>query len=315
MSLSRLVLLDVGFILFAAAAAAQCPSIPGAEQLWSNASVHWVLIGEMHGSNETPEAFGNLVCDALAHKRQVTVALERPTSEQAALDGIITNRNLGAAEKALLAEPGWRSGMDGRASEAMLRLLLNLRKLHETYRELQVAAFDAPYTGENPGARDQALGQALLALGSARPRSLTLVLTGNLHAMQSPQFGYDLAAMYLPPKQRMSLEVTDRGGEAWVTVDGACGSSTGGVGTKGRKVPFGIFLDPALAPYGKVDGVLSLAVPLNILSSCCGRTFAAPTLPEQVSLRTSSEALSQSDRLGWMRLACSRLAPLQCLGC
>ena len=276
MKLIATALLLVGFILLPTLAAAKCPSIPGAEQLWSNVSVRWVLIGEMHGSDETPNAFGVLVCHALAHEAQVTVALERPTSEQAALTGILTGTDLGKAEKALLAEPGWRSGMDGRASEAMLRLLLNLRKLHERYRGLQVAAFDARFTGENPGARDQALGQALLALGSARPRSLILALTGNVHAMQSPQFGYDLAAMYLPPKERMSPEVTDTGGEAWVTVDGACGSSTGGVGTKGRTVPFGIFLDPALAPYGKVDGVLSLAVPLTSSPPAAGEPSPLP---------------------------------------
>lgn len=254
--------LGLVFIYFAAVAAATCSTTPGAKQLWLNTSVHWVLIGEMHGSNETPNAFGNLVCDAL-HKRQVTVALERPTSEQAALDGILTSTNLEEAEKTLLAEPEWKNGMDGRASEAMLRLLLSLRELRKTHRELEVAAFDAAFTGQDPGARDQAMGHALLTLGRAKPHNLILVLTGNFHAMQSPKFGYDFAAMYIPKRERISLEVTDTGGEVWATFNDGCGSSKGSVETKGRTVPFGIFLDPSLAPYGKVDGVLSLGVPLT----------------------------------------------------
>ncbi|MCU1226729.1 MAG: hypothetical protein JWQ42_4822 [Edaphobacter sp.] len=245
-------LLLVGFNLLPTPGAAKCHSIPGAEQLWSDASVHWVLIGEMHGSNETPDAFSNLVCNALAHKRQVTMALERPTSEQAALDGILTHRNLTAAEKVLLAEPDWKNGMDGRASEAMMRLLLTLRQLREIHSGLEVVAFDAPSEGEIPGARDQAMGHTLLGLGRAKPHSLILVLTGNVHAMQAPQFGYDFAAMYLPARERLSLEVTDTGGGAWVTFDGACGPSKGGVETKGRTVPFGISLDPASLPMARL---------------------------------------------------------------
>jgi hypothetical protein len=275
MSRLRLVSLGLVFLSFAAEAAATCSHTPGAEQLWLSKSVHWILIGEMHGSNETPNAFGNLVCEALAHKRQVTVALERPTSEQAALDRILTSRNLEEAEKALLAEPDWKNGMDGRASEAMLRLLLSLRELRKTHRELEVAAFDAAFTGQDPGARDQAMGHALLALGRAKPRSLILVLTGNVHAMQSPKFGYDFAAMSLPAKERISLEATDTGGEVWVTMNGACGSSKGGVETKGRTVPFGIYLDPSLAPYGKVDGIFSLGVPLTSSPPAAGE----PTPP------------------------------------
>jgi len=58
----------------------------------------------------------------------VTVALERPTSEQPALDGILDGKDVDAAKGALLAQPEWRNGMDGRASGAMLRLLVALRE-------------------------------------------------------------------------------------------------------------------------------------------------------------------------------------------
>ena len=70
--------------------------------------MHWVFIGELHGSNETPAAFRDLVCDAIAQGKHVTVALERPTSEQAALDNILTAKDLSAAKEALLQLPGWK---------------------------------------------------------------------------------------------------------------------------------------------------------------------------------------------------------------
>lgn len=273
---TALFIVGIALLRASAAAAAGCSSVPGSEQVWSNTSVHWVLIGEMHGSNETPEVFGNLVCNALVHQRNVTVALERPTREQAALDGILTKRNLAEAEKTLLAEPDWQNGMDGRASEAMLRLLVSLRELRKQHRGLKVAAFDAPFTGDGAGARDQAMGGALLALDRSMPQSIILVLTGNVHAMQSPLFGYDFAAMYLPAKERISLEVTDTGGESWATIDGACGSFSGGVKTKGKTTPYGIFFDPSLAPYGKVDGVLSLGVPLTSSTPAAGEPSPLP---------------------------------------
>jgi hypothetical protein len=239
--------------------------------------VHWVFIGELHGSNETPAAFRELVCDAIAQGKHVTVALERPSSEQAALDNIVTAKDLSAAEKSLLQLPRWKEGMDGLASEAMLRLLVSLRDLHRRHPDLKVVAFDAPYTGTAPRARDEALGHALLSLRPIKPNELVLILTGNLHAMQASKRGYDLAAMYLPPKEILSLEVTDRGGESWSDdTTGGCGPWKGGVGDRDAKKPYGIFLDPSLAPFGKVDGVLSLGVPLTASAPAAGEPTPIP---------------------------------------
>lgn len=266
-------LLAMGLAIHASAAVASCSPIPGADQIWSKAGVHWVFIGEMHGSNETPAAFRELVCDAIAQGKHVTVALERLTSEQSALDNILTAtaKDLSAAQESLLRLPSWKEVPDGRGSEAMLRLVLSLRELHRLHPDLKVAAFDAPYTGSPvSGSRDEAMGHALLSLNPTKPNDLVLILTGNLHAMQASK-RYNLAAMYLPPKEIMSLEVTDRGGETWSdsTQDG-CGPQKGTVSDKDPKRPRGIFLDPSLAPFGKVDGVLSLGVPLTASAPAAG---------------------------------------------
>jgi hypothetical protein len=260
-----------------AAATTSCSPVPGADQIWSKPAVHWVFIGELHGSNETPAAFRDLVCNAIAQGKHVTVALERPTSEQAALDTILTAKDLSTAKESLFQLPGWKEVLDGRGSEAMLRLLLSLRELRSFYPDLKVVAFDAPYTGTAPGARDEALGHALLSLNPTKPNDLVLILTGNIHAMQASKRGYDLAAMYLPPKEILSLEVTDRGGDTWSqsTEDG-CGPQKGGVGDKDAKKPYGIFLDPGLAPFGKVDGVFSLGVPLTASAPAAGISSPAP---------------------------------------
>ena len=259
-----------------AAATTSCSPVPGADQIWSKPSLHWVFIGELHGSNETPAAFYDLVCDAIAHGKHVTVALERPSSEQAALDNILTAMDLAKAKEELLQLPGWKDVLDGRASEAMLRLLISLRELHRLHPDLKVVAFDAPYTGTAPGARDEAMGHALLSLSPAKPNDLVIILTGNIHAMQASK-RYDLAAMYLPPKEILSLEVTDWGGESWSQDGtGGCGPFKGGVGDRDAKKPYGIYLDPSLAPFGKVDGVLSLGVPLTASAPAAGEPSPVP---------------------------------------
>src|SRR5712675_2607336 len=117
MRIALQLLLAMGLGIHAAGASTSCSPVPGADQIWSKASVHWVFIGELHGSNETPAAFRDLVCSAIAQGKHVTVALERPTSEQAALDNILMAKDLSTAQESLLRLPGWKDGMDGRASE------------------------------------------------------------------------------------------------------------------------------------------------------------------------------------------------------
>lgn len=276
MRIALQLLLTMGLVINAAAVTS-CSPVPGADQIWSKASVHWVFIGELHGSNETPAAFRDLVCDAIAQGKHVTVALERPTSEQPALDNILKGKDLSAAKESLLQLPGWKEVLDGRASEAMLRLLVSLRELHRLHPDLRVVAFDAYSGPPAAGPRDEAMGHFLLSLNPAKPNDVVLILTGNLHAMQASKRGYDLAAMYLPPKEILSLEVTDWGGETWSesTTEG-CGPLKGGVGDKDAKKPYGIFLDPSLAPFGKVDGVLSLGVPLTASAPAAGVPSPAP---------------------------------------
>ena len=208
--------------------------------------------------------FGNLVCNALESGRQVSVALERPTAEQPYLQAILTSNIPQDAEKALLEQAGWHSTQDGRSSHAMLRLLLTLRELRKIYPTLQVYAVDGPFYNEQPSSRDEAIGKSVLALSPAAPSGLTLVLTGNVHAMQAPMFGFPTSAMVLPRSVAVSLEITDaKGSQAWNCVSSGCGSHPSGVPDKDSGRIYGIYLDPTLAPIGRVDGIFALKTPLT----------------------------------------------------
>ena len=258
-------------------AKAACTPVPGAAQLWSNASLKWVWVGETHGSNESPAAFANLVCNALESGRRVGVALERPTTEQPALQAMLTSAKLPDAGKALLGQPDWQDSPDGRSSNAMLQLMLSLRALRKRYLTLQVYAVDGPSYTAARGSRDEAIGNSVLALKKEDPGALILVLTGNVHAMRAPLFGFPTSAMVLPESEFVSLEFTDRkGSQAWISTSAGCGPQTSGVADKDQARPYGIYLDPNLSPVGKVDGVFALGTPLTASSPAVGEVSPLP---------------------------------------
>ena len=263
-------------MLAAGSAGATCAPLPGASAVLANAATRYLVVGEMHGSNEEPRLFGELVCHALADGRQVVVGLERSTSEQAALDDVLVGSDLHAAEAKLIHEPGWTDIWDGRSSGAMLDLMVRLRTLRAADKSLQVIALDGPVPGSEAGARDKVLGQSILTAAEKNPRSMVIVLMGNAHTMLKPVFGYATAAMSLPQQQTVALEITDAGGTIWADVGAGCGPVANGLPGKPATAAKGIYLDASLAPIGVVDGVLSVGGTLTASLPAADRSRPAP---------------------------------------
>ena len=46
------------------------------EQLWSRPGIRFVVVGEMHGTVETPAIFRDLVCSAFELKRPILAGVE-----------------------------------------------------------------------------------------------------------------------------------------------------------------------------------------------------------------------------------------------
>ena len=79
-------------MLGAKLAMTNCTLLSGANQLWQP-STRWVVVGEQYGTNETPDAFANLVCLAAATGRPVTVALEYSRDWQSAIDAWVVSKH------------------------------------------------------------------------------------------------------------------------------------------------------------------------------------------------------------------------------
>jgi hypothetical protein len=209
-----------------------CEPIAGTDQLWSKPALRFVLVGEMHGTKETPEIFRDLVCSAHELKRPIMVGIE--LKEQLAVDGFMASRNHDLAASILLSKREWNHS-DGRTSQAMLALLEDLRALGLRGVVSGVVAFSATRQGETAAKGEERMASALLAAARRYPKALVIVLTGNVHAckrMLAEVGPYPLMASFLPSAGTVSLFVTDRGGAAWNCQGDGCGphslSSSGG---------------------------------------------------------------------------------------
>lgn len=203
-----------------------CTSVEGAAALWAKREMRWVVVGEMHGTNETPDAFTNLVCLASRARGPVTVAIEYPADIQPQLDAWLTSDGGEAARTTLLSAPFWRRSIqDGRTSIAFLRMLDRLRMMHQAGTVRSVRAFCPPNNGPVVGDYNVAMADRLRKIADAKP-GLVMVLVGNFHAinraMSTPQGSTRPAASLLPADQKVSVDIVGAGGSIWACQMDGC---------------------------------------------------------------------------------------------
>lgn len=192
-----------------------------------------VIVGEVHGTQETPEAFGQLVSQAVERFGSATVALELPHA-----GGLYGEFVAGLWDGGrILALPFWARSGDGRQSEAMLRLLFRLRELRSSGADVVLQVFDsrAGYAGQGDAALAEAL-RGIVADADGRP---VLVLTGNLHARKRAGASFDPdfrpMAHRLEDLPNLSLDARFSGGSAWICQPGNdCGPQELGSQVRGE---------------------------------------------------------------------------------
>lgn len=206
---------------------AGCQPLHGANELFEpNAAV---LVGELHGTVESPAFVATLACTALSYGYDVTVGLEIPDDETTAIEAFLASDGGTEARRELLAQPFWNSEFaDGRQSTAMLNLLDKLRQHTVDGAALDVVLLDATAVPD----RDVAMADRLLAAIEATPDGFTIALTGNLHnrAVRGVSFDPDYEPMGYLVKHALAdhqsvrtLDVRYSGGAAWnCTQQDAC---------------------------------------------------------------------------------------------
>ncbi len=195
-----------------------------AAQIRQHAGDHRLLVlGEFHGTRETPLLVRELMEAYAADGAPVRLALELPTDENPALAVYTASAGTAEARAALRGTTYWnvRSRMhDGRRSEDMLELIEAVRVLRSQGRDVQVSGFDRMLPAEmaGTGARDRVMAEEVSARARALPKNgRLLVLTGNVHGMraQPKMIAYPPMTALLKELDLYNVRIEARGGEGW----------------------------------------------------------------------------------------------------
>jgi hypothetical protein len=146
-----------------------CAPPANASVLYADPQVHFILLGEHHGTNEMPAAAVVLAC-AAAQSRRVLIALEIPEDEQASLRRYVRGEIDAAAM--ISDSPFWGRSGDGTNSAAMMGLLTRVRELRARGLDIDVAAVRRP-RGVDAGERARVEAQFALPDGVDRARSFS----------------------------------------------------------------------------------------------------------------------------------------------
>lgn len=209
-----LISLALHALALAGSPAPKCAPVPGWQALQRARRMDWLIVGEVHGTTETPSIFGDIVCEASKTTSDIVVALEFPADEQAAIDDFITSDGSAVALKRFLSSPTWQqTEQDGRSSEAMLMLFEKLRLLVHSHRIRQVIGFLPTHAG-GPQKHEQAMADTVLK-SRVDDQTQVIVLVGNLHAQKVARSGFQPMASLFPADRTVTLNSAGNGGVSW----------------------------------------------------------------------------------------------------
>jgi hypothetical protein len=201
-----------------AAAAQDCTEIAGWDAVLADDATRWIVLGEMHGNNESPAVFADAVCQT-ARSRAVVAALELPDTMQPQIDAFLASDGGVDAQQALLAAPFWHETFkDGRSSRAMFRMIQRLQVMYRQHMLQGIVAFQATSFTAPPSQAEYEAALAARVQQAAGGGATVLVLVGNVHArLTEVRFGttYLPMAAHLPQGQTIALDIKSRGGDTW----------------------------------------------------------------------------------------------------
>jgi hypothetical protein len=190
-----------------------------------------ILLGEKHGTRETPD-FVEAVVAAYTQHGPVLLGLEIPRTEHRALRGYLQSNGGPAARAALLDTPFWRrtdDQHDGRRSHDMVDLIEAVRAMRGHGADVAILPYDVPqdWPGDHRP-RDIAMAERVRVAYAALPAGRLLVLGGNVHAMLSRP-GYAPPEMQVPMGAHLgdlepyAIDITAHGGQFWACTP-VCGA-------------------------------------------------------------------------------------------
>ena len=197
--------------------ASSCPDVPGAIDLL--ASRRLIVLGELHGTEQSPSFVGALACRTAGEGWPVAVALELPQQDNPALQTYLGSQGTASDREVYISTSTWkRDWEDGRSTAAMFALVEQLRALKAAGAALEVQGIDdRRYLGNDREAAMAGFVETMRRRLLDRPM---VVLVGNLHAQTRPG---QVSDDYLPLGARLdrfglkpvALVMAYDGGTTW----------------------------------------------------------------------------------------------------
>jgi hypothetical protein len=196
-----------------------CKILSGFQSVLSDDARRFVIIGEIHGTEQSPDMFGDLVCLAAA-QGAVNVILEFPISQSDVLNKFVASQGTREDYRALISSWIWDLRYaDGRSSVAMFHLVERLRKMRASGLNIEVYTSQPDFAtlSESQHYYELAMADRWSQIAALRPQARTLVLTGQVHAKLwvKDDVSFAGAASFLPPKFVVTLVPEAEGGKAW----------------------------------------------------------------------------------------------------
>jgi len=198
-----------------------------------------LLIGELHGSRETP-ALASAIVRRLASETPVTVGLEIPSQERSRIDRFLASDGSREAVSDLLEGDFWQvapENSDGRRSQAMLEMIEWLRSRSANAHPVEIVLLDDSGLSGHDDDRRQMMADRIAGLADKLKAGPAVVLIGNYHARLAPNprlMMYDGKPIEPPvPTASLvrnvpltSLDVSACEGEVWACFGERCGLLT-----------------------------------------------------------------------------------------
>lgn len=216
-----LLMVWLGAVNCSAQNAITCSPPAEAKQILKRQS-RYLIFGELHGTAESPAAFGEVVCAAVVVGKPVVVVLEFRLSSSRAFEKYLSSSGNEKDVDDLLRRTNWDSPtQDGRTSVAMFELFERLRRLRAAGLIFHtVGLVRQPKGPLTQAEHEKGMAEQLGEFAKHYPKSRLFVLVGELHARKRKvgDGGENLASMaaLLPPAEVASTRFVVDGGTAWV---------------------------------------------------------------------------------------------------
>ncbi len=193
-----------------------CPKLSGASEILSNPQIHFLVVGDYHGTNEVPALFSDIICHAIAQNRNISVALEWPESAQDEINQFLQADGGTLSRQALFGALGLAQ-TDGRGSLAMFEMIEGIRKMRGAKTLIPVIPIQpqGPLQGSE---YEKKMAAAIVSARENAKNDLTLVFVGGAHAMKKSHPlnpNVNPMATYLPPGEVLSINSSEYFGTAW----------------------------------------------------------------------------------------------------